>query len=116
MPTKRLPIEPSYTYNAKIVSIIDGDSAHLDVFVGFHVVVNIHARFDGINAPEVSTPEGKEARAALRKRLLPGTDVIIKSYKDPGDKYGRWLVLISHEGVNINQWMVTEKLAVPYYG
>ncbi len=111
---KKTPLEPTYTYSAKVASVIDGDSVYLDVAVGFHVSVNIYARLYGINAPEVSTPEGKESRAALRKKLLPGADVIVKTFKDPGDKYGRWLAVIVLDDVNINDWLVTEKLAVVY--
>ncbi len=94
--------------------MIDGDTLTLEVFLGFYVTVSIHARMYGINAPEVSTLEGKSARAALRKKLLPGTDVVLKTFKDPGDKYGRWLAVVALNGESVNQWLINEKLAVPY--
>lgn len=114
MTLPRPPKEPTFVYNAKVINVIDGDTATFTVSVGFHISVEITARFYGINAPEVSTVEGKTARAALRKKLMPGADVVIKTFKDPGDKYGRWLAVVALGDESINQWLLNEKLAVPY--
>jgi endonuclease YncB( thermonuclease family) len=118
-------IEPSYIYKAVLVSVHDGDTVTLDVDLGFHVTVRIAARLYGINAPELSTFEGKTARVHLSDLLgiHPGVPaavpepLTIHTFKDPGDKYGRWLAVLFNDSVgDVNQRMVTEGFAVAYDG
>jgi len=39
-------------------------------------------RLRDVNAPELSTPEGKRARDWLSVLLLPGTHVVARTYQD----------------------------------
>ena len=73
-------------------------------------------RLYGINTPEVrgeSKEEGKRVRDILRQRIL-GKIITIKTKKDKKGKYGRWLATIIHDGENLNEWLLTEKFAIPY--
>lgn len=101
-----------YEYNATIVSVVDGDTAHLDVDLGLDTSQRITVRFYGINAPETSTPAGKDVRTILREKLPVGCQVRILTYKDKREKYGRYLATILLGDLNINAWLVENGYAV----
>lgn len=70
---------PAYTYRATVVRVIDGDTAILDVDLGFYATVRMSCRLEGINCREHDQPGGKEA-AAYTAGLLPiGTEVVVTS-------------------------------------
>jgi endonuclease YncB( thermonuclease family) len=85
-------------YPAKVLDWHDGDTAHIDVDLGFsqraaaytldgHPVLS--CRVYGINAPELSTDAGKTALAYVEQLCPPGTFVTVVSHG--WDKYGgRW--------------------------
>lgn len=97
----------TFVYEALVSRVVDGDTVDLSVDVGFRIDLRIRTRLKGINAPEVSTPEGKAARKALQERLPPLSFVMVETFRDPGDKYGRWLAAIRHDDEDINRWLVT---------
>jgi len=106
--------ENLYTYKAKITSVYDGDTVTADVDFGFHVWVHGEKlRLNRINTPEVrgaERPQGLISRDWLRERLI-GKDVLIRTTKDKKGKYGRYLVEIYLDGININDQLVDEGLA-----
>ena len=106
--------ESLYTYNAKITSVYDGDTVTADVDLGFHIwAAGEKLRLHRINAPEVrgaERPQGLISRDWLREKLV-GKDVLIRTIKDKKGKYGRYLVEIFLNGVNINDQLVKEDLA-----
>ncbi len=61
-----------------------------------------------------TTAEGKAARDYLFAQLPAGTAVVIATYKDPGDKYGRWLAEVFDGNVSLNQLMISSGHAKPY--
>lgn len=73
-------------YPAVVASWHDGDTAHVDLDLGFGLTLAMSCRIYGINAPELATPEGK-ASLVMAQRLCPaGTKVTIVSHG--WDKYG----------------------------
>ena len=75
----------------------------------------MRVRLAGINAPELSTPEGKRAKARLQELLPQTASVIVCTRKDKREKYGRYLgTIIDQDGHEINQRMILEGHAVPY--
>ncbi len=106
--------ESLYIYRARITAVYDGDTVTADVDFGFHVWVHGEKlRLRRINAPEIRGAEreqGLVSRDWLRERLL-GKDVLIRTTKDKKGKYGRYLVEIFLDGVNINDQLVEEGLA-----
>lgn len=105
-----------YVYKADIISVHDGDTCTAIVDLGMRVSVEITIRLYGINAPEVRGGHrlrGIESRDFLRSKVLMKS-VIIKTYKDKTEKFGRWLAEIWLDGVNINQEMVLNGQAVIY--
>lgn len=103
-----------YLYNAKVVSVTDGDTVVLDVDVGFHMTMRGAFRLYGINAPETSTSEGLASKAYLKDRLPVGTQIVVQTHKNSQEKYGRYLAKIFLNDVNLNEEMVAKGLAVNY--
>lgn len=106
-----------YEYKAVVIKVYDGDTIHVDISLGFGVILHKQKiRLLGINAPEVrgkSKQAGKESRDRLKEKILD-QEIILKTFKDKKGKYGRWLGIIILDDVNINDWMVENNLAVKY--
>jgi micrococcal nuclease len=86
-----------YTYNARLVRVIDGDTYEFDVDTGFGIRFREKFRLYGADTPEVfgrnATPEGKVASEIVSNLLLwNGPNLVITTYKDKKGKYGRYLV------------------------
>lgn len=103
---------PAFTYAAQLIDVHDGDTIHLDIDLGFHTWRRGERyRLARINAPELSTPEGRPARDHLTLLLAAGPLVVTTS---KADNYGRYLVECSVNGVNLNDAMLRDGFAVPY--
>lgn len=120
---------PLFTYRAEVVRVIDGDTIDFDVDLGFHDHQGIRTRLLGINAPEMSTLAGKAARQFVVDQFMACGAVVavvlgspagpppilleIETFKDAGDKYGRWLARVHLPGgVVLNDLMVSSGHAV----
>ena len=109
-----------YQYEARIVSVYDGDTVRADVDLGFNTWRrNERFRLFGIDTPELwgvsdeVKARGIAARDALRDRILD-KDVLICTIKDRTGKYGRYLARIFVEGEDVNAWLISSGHAVPY--
>ena len=85
-----LPKTP-YTYHAKLLDVIDGDTLKLDIDVGFSTSRQDKVRLARINSPEIDTPAGKKAKRFIQQRLQ-NAHIIIETRKR--EKYGRYLALV----------------------
>jgi micrococcal nuclease len=81
----------TYTYFAKLVRVIDGDTILLNFDAGFFISFQSKVRLIGINAPEIDSEKGKEAVAFVEKELT-GANLIVETRKK--EKYGRYLAFI----------------------
>ena len=104
-----------YTYPAKIVRVIDGDTVEADLDLGFGIVKRDKLRLYGINAPEARGKEkerGKEATEHLKKLLEKFPLDTIRTMKDKQGKYGRYLAVLHgmRDGcpVDLNFMMVSD--------
>lgn len=104
-----------YEYRMKVERVIDGDTIHADVDLGCDIHVHLILRLAGINAPELSTPEGPYAKTYLESLLAPGP-VLLRTIKDHREKYGRYLADLFVGDLHINAAMVNTGHAVPYAG
>ena len=106
-----------YNYKAKIISVYDGDTVRMDISLGFNNwLLNQSVRLFGINTPEIRGSQkldGLISRDRLRD-LIGGKEIILESHKDKTGKFGRILGTIYLDGVNINELLVREGLAVRY--
>jgi len=74
-----------YIYNARLVSVTDGDTIVVDLDLGFRLTLRQNVRLLGIDAPEKGTVLGKAARATLLG-ILGTAPLLIRAVK--WDKYG----------------------------
>jgi len=115
------PYQDNY-YRARIITHVDADTSRVTVDMGFDVNVKMTIRWQGINAPEISTVEGKAALAWLTSHLEPGEMCILQTVRDKREKFGRYLgsfyALDTYaDGVrSLNQMMIEDGHAVPYDG
>lgn len=100
-----------YQYKAIVNRVVDGDTILCSVDLGFNIFVKEKFRFAKINAPETSTPEGKEVKSIVAE-MLTDKEITLNVLKQ--DKYGRWLALIILGGQEINQWLLDNGHAVSY--
>ena len=87
-----------YTYRAKLIRCVDGDTADIDIDLGFHLTARIRGRLLGVDTPERGKPDYKKATAMLENLILLQVDkegyFIVHTEKT--GKYGRWLVDIDN--------------------
>lgn len=111
-----------YEYKVKdIIKIYDADTITITADLGFNISVTETFRLWGINAPEMkgdSKDAGTISRDWLRNvmytALETNKDIIIKTKRDEKEKYGRWLAEVFIDGININEQLVAEGLAVEF--
>lgn len=108
----------TYTRNAKVNSVVDGDTVDLQVDLGCDISINMRCRLNGINAPEKNTVTGKASKAWMDKTLPVGSDVVVQTIKDRKEKYGRYLAVVFLPGssTSINDQLITQGLAKAYHG
>jgi len=109
-----------YTYKAKIVNVYDGDTVTALLDLGIHTFVQVKIRLKGINTPEIRGYEREKGLTSKTRmeELVLGKQVIVKTFKDKQEKYGRWLgeiYLIDDDIKSVNQMLIDEGLAHPYY-
>jgi micrococcal nuclease len=102
-----------YQYVARLVRVIDADTVVLDLDLGFYQWrLNRSYRLARINAPEMNTPEGIAARAALIEHLATATAFLVSTSK--ADSFDRWIVELYTDGANTSDWLVISGFA-DYY-
>lgn len=100
----------------RMVRVIDGDTLVIDLDLGWHTWrLAEPVRLEGLNTPEVSTPEGRAVRDLLREQLPAGTEVRVSSRKL--DKYGRVLGRVfTPIHMDVGNWLLAQGFAVPMEG
>jgi len=97
-----------YEYRATVIRVVDGDTIDLAVDLGFRVTFTDRVRLVGVDAPEIRAPTFDAGRAARTwlDNLILGRPVTIESHKPATDKYGRWLVTMRLDGVDVGAALV----------
>lgn len=105
-----------YQYKARLRRVVDGDTVKLDIDLGFNMwVLDESFRLAHIDAPEMSTEQGKAARVFLISALSPITVLSLNSLGQ--DKYGRWLAeIVMPDGSKLHDLMIAAGHAKPYEG
>ena len=87
-----------YTYEAKVIRVIDGDTFEAEIDVGFSITITDKLRLAEIDTPESYRPRneaerthGNEAKAFVEDLIL-NKQVIITTEKT--GKYGRYIAYI----------------------
>ena len=115
-----------WTYRAKVVRVIDGDTVDVDIDLGFGIwQKNERVRIMGIDTPESRTRDkiekkfGLAAKAKLKSLLGPNPvlqTTISKKGEDMKGKFGRVLGDFIVEGKQVTEIMCKTGHAVPYFG
>lgn len=106
----------------KVVDVYDGDTVKIVFPLTDNEPERLYkwnCRLINVDTPEIRTKNQKEkvfakhVRDNLRDKILHKlVDIECKNF----DKYGRLLVEIFYEGININEWLVENNYAKKYYG
>jgi endonuclease YncB( thermonuclease family) len=87
-----------YIYKAELIRVVDGDTVDLIIDLGFDTLRKERFRLYGVDAPEMNTAKGKEAKAWLIGVLGPYGAIYVQTIqlatKAKRDKYGRFLAVL----------------------
>lgn len=116
-----------FRYRVLATGVVDGDTVDLELDLGFGVTRRDRFRLygpdwagrDGLNAPELNTPEGVAARRWLADALVRYAGrLVARTVKDRREKFGRYLVVLTVPNaagmaeVNVNEQLVAAGHAV----
>ena len=113
-----------YIYNAELDRVVDGDTVHALVDLGFSTWKRVSIRLAGIDAPETRTRDLEEKRMGLLAKervieLLQENGGKFRLHSLGVDKYGRCLGEIFldslGEDTSLQQILLNEGLAT-FYG
>jgi hypothetical protein len=90
----------------RVTEVIDGDTIHVSLASG-PIIVRLHS----IDTPEHAQPWGRQAAAALERRLRKGTQVTLQPITQ--DNYDRLVAVVYLHDENVNAWMVRQGHAWP---
>ena len=109
------PYDNNYA-KAIVIRHVDADTTHVRVDAGYDIEVNLTVRWYGIDAPEISTPEGMAALDWVEAQIPVGTTVWIQGIKDKREKYGRYLarIFLPASMVCLNDELLARGMARPY--
>jgi len=112
-----------YEYGCTVERVVDGDTIDVILDLGFDIRFKSRVRLYGIDTPESRTRDkdekvrGKMAGAFLKDAVDNGSKVVIETkLKDSRGKYGRVLGNVVVDGININEALIKNFLAVAYFG
>ena len=108
----------NHQYKAKVRRVVDGDTLDLDIDLGFHITLRERVRLMGIDTPETRTRDPVEKANGLKsKRFVEefATGSVFIEVHGFG-KFGRPLVELYKDDVNLNQKLIQLGLASPYFG
>jgi endonuclease YncB( thermonuclease family) len=106
----------TWTVPAVVCRVVDADTIHADLDLGWGVWrKDAPIRVAGIDAPELSTPEGKAARAWLLDWLgaLPVPCTVVSHSID---KYGRVLASVQVGTWDLGAALIAAHQAKPWSG
>jgi len=100
-----------YTYSATVTQVVDGDTFHALIDLGFETLLAQRVRLRRIDAPEILSADGKEARELLEKILFRDQGRILMKSVDI-DQHGRPIADVWVQGKPIDQELLDRGLAV----
>jgi len=124
-------MEPNYIYRCTVTRVVDGDTVDADIDLGFNLFTKDRIRLMGMDTPESRTRNLKEkslglASKARLKELLKAAapikgkrgkkSVFLQTSKQGKGKFGRILGALWVNGENLNEVLIAENHARPYFG
>mgnify|MGYP000860796196 CR=1 FL=1 len=111
-----------YTYSARFVKVIDGDTIDVDIDLGFGIWLHSRRlRLYGLDTPEKNTPEGVKAKQFTVDWVSKSIDkhgmLVVRTLSDKPDKYGRILASVhGATSVSLNDELLSSGNAKAYFG
>lgn len=114
-----------YTYKARLIRVIDGDTVDAEIDLGFGVYMKQRVRLYGINTPDSRSKDQTERESGLasKQRLTEvlSKEFIIETILNKRGKFGRILGVIyitkeTGERESVNNILVAEGYAKEYFG
>lgn len=110
------PKSALYNYKCKLIRVVDGDTIHADVDLGFHTWRKVNLRLADINTPEIRTLDPEEKERGLKaahhlelKLLEENPDGVFYIISKGVDSFGRSIATIfTEKGDNINTYLLEE--------
>jgi len=99
------------SYSAIVTQVVDADTFHALIDLGFGITLAQRVRLRRIDAPELLTADGKEAKAFLEKILSRDQGRILMKSIDI-DQHGRPIADVWVQGKSIDQELLDKGLAV----
>ena len=124
-------VSPNYVYRCTVTRVVDGDTVDADIDLGFQIIYKERIRLMGIDTPESRTRNKAEkalglASKARLKELLKTAEplqgkrgkkaIYLQTSKEGKGKFGRILGTLWVNGENVNDILVAENHARPYFG
>lgn len=105
----------------RVIKVYDGDSITIAARLPYKEspLYRFSVRLYGIDCPETRSKDPFEAELAvyvrdLVRNLVYGKEVELNNIGT--DKYGRVLANVLYLGRSVNEWLIGNSLAVPYFG
>jgi endonuclease YncB( thermonuclease family) len=113
----KISADDLFTYEAYVTEITDGDTFDAVIDLGFGITTQQKLRLRGLDAPEIITTGGREAKEFLEKHLKKDAPILIRTVKS--DKYDRYLADVfyqtSGEEHYLNNELLKRRLAQRVY-
>jgi len=109
-----------YTYKAKVIRWIDGDTLQVEIDLGFYVQTIQKIRLARIDAPEMHNSvayrerQAKHARAVAKKFCPEDSIITITTSKQNKDQYARYIAEITYNDKNISDYLLDKNVTKPY--
>ncbi|MCB9799641.1 MAG: thermonuclease family protein [Candidatus Omnitrophica bacterium] len=109
---KRAQPKPSelYFYEAVVDRVVDGDTLWVNVNLGFGVGSYQKLRLRGLDAPELSSRAGQQAKRFVEKELKKAKTIMLRTSKS--DKYDRYLADVWADEVYLNGLLIDRGFAL----
>lgn len=115
------PTAPSYLYKAALHALVDADTLDVIFDLGFHITRGERIRLACLDAPELTTKQGRAARDFVAACLIPAKTLVVQTRKQ--DLHGRYVGHLFYSvrevsieacfarGIYLNEQLLTEGLA-----
>ena len=103
------PVEhgPLFTYHARLLTVTDADTLWVFIDLGFCLTTVQQLRLRALDAPELNTREGIEAKKFVGKELKGTPELLITSSES--DKYDRYLADVFYQNKK-GEWFLNNRL------
>ncbi len=106
-----------YTYRGTLTRWVDGDTAIIEIDLGFYTKRTERIRLARINTPETRDHRLTKRREAVHakmvaKKICPhGSTVTVRTFKSKRDMYARYIAEVTFQGVNISDYLLEQGVA-----